>query len=227
LLLLTLPSPMKAMRARMDPRRALVLGAAPHASPAALLADCAACAADDRIAAHGGPAWDAATFGALREAVRPELDVVAADVVAVVGRVLAAAGDVERALDQAGPSVTGAVTDVRDQVRALLPDGFVAATGRVRLPDLERYLRAAQRRLERAALDPARDQVLQGRVEAVQAEWARAVARLPPGAPRPLALQQVRWMLEELRVSLFAQALGTRGSVSEQRILRALDALDG
>jgi len=225
LLRLSLPSPLKAVRARLDPRRALALGAAPHASLAALLEDCVAAALDGLVAAHGGPAWDAAGFGRLRDTVRAELESAVVDVVATVGVALEAARDLDRALaGLTSPAAAGGVADVRRQVAALLPDGFVARTGRDRLPDLARYLRAAQRRVERLPQDAARDAILQQRVEGAREEWQRAVDRMPRGAALPAALVDVRWLLEELRVSLWAQSLGTRGPVSEQRISRAIDA---
>ena len=225
LLLLTLPSPLRAVKARIDPRRALALAAAPHGTLAGLLDDCVACALDALVASHGGPAWDTAGFAALREVVRPALAPAVLDVVDAVSRVLAARRDVERRLGAlTNPALLVALTDVRAQVSSLLPDGFVAETGRDRLGDLERYLRAADRRLERLPRDPATDRVLQRRVEAMHADWWRALDRLPVGAPVPTALHDVRWMLQELRVSLWAQSLGTRGPVSEQRIRRALDA---
>jgi ATP-dependent helicase HrpA len=110
-------------------------------------------------------------------------------------------------------------------VGALVGPGFVAAAGRRRLPDLRRYLAAAAYRLDRLAGDAARDAVRMGRVQAVQAELAGFLAGLPPGRREADEVRQLRWMVEELRVSLFAQSLGTPYPVSEQRIYRAMDAL--
>ena len=104
--------------------------------------------------------------------------------------------------------------------------GFVSATGAGRLADVERYLRAAARRLERLPNAPAPDLDRMRAVHELEAEHARRLAGWPRGRPLPAALREVPWMLEELRVSHFAQALGTRGQVSSKRIRRALEQAD-
>ncbi|MBO0827295.1 MAG: DUF3418 domain-containing protein, partial [Streptosporangiales bacterium] len=109
------------------------------------------------------------------------------------------------------------------QLAALVFPGFVAATGMRRLPDLSRYLRAMQRRLEKLPESPDRDLVRQRSVEAVTQDYEDALRAAPDERGRT-ALADVRWMIEELRVSLFAQVLGTAYPVSETRIRRALAA---
>ena len=97
----------------------------------------------------------------------------------------------------------------------------MTATGVKRLPDVERYLRAAERRLERLPDAPAPDLDKLRGVQELEAEHARRLAAWPAGRPVPAALRDVPWLLEELRVSHFAQALGTRGQVSAKRIRKA------
>ncbi|HET8643031.1 MAG TPA: DUF3418 domain-containing protein, partial [Pseudonocardiaceae bacterium] len=110
---------------------------------------------------------------------------------------------------------------MRGQLESLVYPGFVAATGRDRLPDVARYLLALQRRLEGLRRDPQRDRAWTQRVQAVAAEYEQLRRELPPGG----GLDEIRWMIEELRVSLFAQTLRTPYPVSEKRIHRAMDAL--
>jgi ATP-dependent helicase HrpA len=95
------------------------------------------------------------------------------------------------------------------------------------VPDLLRYLRALQRRLDALPADAARDRDRTGVVQRLAQEVDAAVAALPPERRGDDDVRAVRWMLEELRVSLFAQTLGTAGPVSEQRVRRALAALRG
>ena len=142
-----------------------------------------------------------------------------------VVRILDAAREVERRLEPlaAAPALAPAREDVERQLRRLVYPGFVAATGAARLPDVERYLRAAARRLERLPNAPAPDLDRMRAVHELEAEHARRLAAWPPGRPLPAALREVPWMLEELRVSHFAQSLGTRGQVSSKRIRRALE----
>jgi ATP-dependent helicase HrpA len=100
----------------------------------------------------------------------------------------------------------------------------VSEVGARRLPDLVRYVKAVRRRLETLPDAPVRDRERMERVAAVAAEYQATLGRLPPGRSPSPELAEVRWMLEELRVSLFAQTLGTPYPVSEKRILRVLAA---
>ena len=123
----------------------------------------------------------------------------------------------------AAPALAPAREDVQRQLGRLVFPGFLAATGARRLPDVERYLRAAARRLERLPQAPAPDLDRMRAIHELEAEYRRRVEALPPGRPLPPALREARWLLEELRVSHFAQALGTRGQVSAKRIRRLLE----
>ena len=137
----------------------------------------------------------------------------------VVG-VLDAARTVERALEPlTAVPLQPARADVREQLRRLVDPGFITATGAARLPDVERYLLAAARRLERLPNAVAVDR---DRMNAIH-ELERAYRERLRSAPRPELLREVPWMLEELRVSHFAQSLGVRGGVSSKKIRRVLE----
>jgi ATP-dependent helicase HrpA len=228
LLLLEVPSPAKAVLGRLDTRTKLTLAAAPHAGASALFDDCLACAVDTLVADSGGPPWTEADYRSLLDVVRRRLEPAVTEVLGVVASILSETAEVERALRVAGSlSVLPSLTDVREQVGALVYPGFVTATGKVRLPDLVRYLRAARHRLEVLPDHPMRDAERTGRVHAVRDEYRHEIAEWPDGRPVPAALTAVRWMIEELRVSFFAQNLRTAYPISEKRILKALDlALD-
>ncbi|HEY0638584.1 MAG TPA: ATP-dependent RNA helicase HrpA, partial [Pseudonocardiaceae bacterium] len=216
LVLLNVPSPLRSVSGSLSNRAKLTLTRNPHGGVGALLDDCLAAAADDLIAAAGGPAWDGVAFDALAAAVRPELGAVLMEIVTTVERVLAAEQEARLRL-AAAPVPPDALADLTTQLDALVHAGFVSGTGRRRLPHLVRYLRAVERRVEKLPENPARDHELMERVHALHAEY-RA---LPPSPGR----DEVRWMIEELRVSFFAQQLGTAQPVSERRIERAIDAL--
>jgi ATP-dependent helicase HrpA len=226
LLLLGAPPPVAYVHARLGNAAKLTLARNPHGSVAALLADCTTCAADALLAEHGGPAWDAEAFAALTAAVRSRLPGAVLDVVTVAEQVLAAARGVEELLrGTTSLALLPALTDARAQLSRLVYPGFVTATGRRRLPDLVRYLRAAQHRLRMLPDNPQRDARLQAQVEAVAQEHESWLRSLPGSRRDEPAVREVGWMVEELRVSLFAQALGTAYPVSEQRIRRAMAAL--
>jgi ATP-dependent helicase HrpA len=224
LLLDAVPSPVKFVLGRQTNQAKLTLSAYRHGSATELFADCLAAAADDLIAANGGPAWDEAGFGRLLDAVRAELADVTLDVVTRVERVLAVVGQVEgRLAALANPAFGPATADLRAQLDDLIYPGWVTATGRRRLPDVLRYARAMIQRLDRLPGDLAADADRMESIARVTAAWGE-LADLPPGARPPAdTLAELRWMLEELRVSYFAQSLGTTRPVSEQRVLRAID----
>jgi ATP-dependent helicase HrpA len=182
-----------------------------------------AAAIDAIVEDAGGPAWDRAAFAELLSVVRARIEPEVTRVVTLVARVLAARADVDRRLRGTTSLVLlPALTDVRTQVANLVNPGFVAATGVSRLPDVVRYLRAAAVRLDALPERPERDRQLMWRVELVQQSYDEALAALPRGrAPSP-ELAGVQWMIEELRVSFFAQQLGTAYPISEKRIQRVL-----
>jgi ATP-dependent helicase HrpA len=223
MLRLTLPSPVKSAERSLSSRSRLVLGANPDGSISAMLEDCADAAVDALVPE---PAWTRDDFSALRDKVAADLGAQTIDVVRRVERVLDAAHQVRAAIPTHPTAAqTAAIDDIRDQFRRLLPTGFVAGTGRDRLPDLARYLTAIGRRLEVLSRDVDVDRVRMQRIAAVSAAYDDMVAALPAGRAAAPDVQAIRWQLEELRVSLWAQNLGTPRPVSEQRIYRAIDAI--
>jgi len=226
LLLLTVPSPVRQVRRTLSNTDSLALSRGPHGSLDTLLADCLDAAADTVLTAAGGPAWTAAGFAKLADSLRIGLTAALVTVVTGVVGVLAAATEVEsRLADVRAPGVEPSLADVRGQLRSLVYPGFVAATGAGRLADVTRYLRAMSRRLETLAREPGRDRDWMARVHEVQVAYDELLAAQPPGRPVPAPVTEIRWTIEELRVSFFAQTLGTRYPVSEKRIYRTIDDL--
>jgi ATP-dependent helicase HrpA len=221
LLLLGVPSPARFVLDRLDNAARLALGSAPHGSTAAVLDDVTVAAVEALMAEAGGPAWDEAGFARLRDHVAGRLADTVLDVAGVVVRILDAAREVEARLEplRAVP-LQPARADVRAQLARLVRPGFVAATGLERLPDVERYLQAAARRLERLPDATATDR---DRMNAIH-ELERAYRRRLAADPGAAGLREVPWMLEELRVSNFAQSLGTRGPISAKRVRRAIES---
>jgi ATP-dependent helicase HrpA len=143
-----------------------------------------------------------------------------------VEQVLTTARAVEQRLKATSSlALVPALTDIRTQLGELIFPGFVAATGWRRLPDLLRYVRGIERRLDKLPTTHNRDRQLMEQVHHLRGEYDDMVARLPAHRREDEDVRQIRWMLEELRVSYFAQSLGTAYPVSDKRILRAIDAL--
>jgi len=227
LLLLAAGSPVKQVVKGLGPRTRLALQFNPDGEIGDLVADCADAAAVELIAAAGGPPRTEAAFTALVGTAREQLLPLTTDAVRRVEAVLTQAREVAVAIGAApGRRVPeAAVADLRRQMTGLLHRGFVADAGRRRLPDLVRYLTAMAHRLEKLPANAARDALWSAQVEAVAAEYEQLRTRMPhSGAPDdPVA--RVRWMIEELRVGLFAQTVGTPRPVSEQRVYKAIDQL--
>lgn len=225
LILLNVPTnPAKFATDRLSNQDKLALSRNPHGSVAALFDDCVTAAADKLIADHGGPAWDEESFRKLYDSVRAELVELTIQTIARVRQVLAAWQACERRL-KATTSLTlvANLGDAKEQLTGLVHPGFVAATGLRRLPDLLRYLVGLDRRLQQMPTNAQRDTTRMEKVREIQAEYADLLAAQPAGRPVPPAVRDIRWMIEELRVSYFAHALGTAHPVSDKRIFKALD----
>ncbi len=140
-------------------------------------------------------------------------------------RVLAAWRHTEKSLSgRADLATLPALTDMQAQLGRLIRPGFVAEAGTTQLRRLPVYLAALDHRRERLDGQVARDRQLMDQIRDLQEAYLHQVAALPEGRPPGDSLRHVRWMLEEYRVSLWAQHLGTPYSVSDQRIRKALSA---
>jgi ATP-dependent helicase HrpA len=225
LLLHAVPSPASYVLEHLTSAEKLALAASPYPSAKALIEDARVAVADAALAhvAPDGVIRSRAAFEAARDAfsARSVDDVFAT--VGLAARLVTLSRDVERRVKaQTSLALVAPLADVRAQLSGLLPPGFVSRTGLARLPHLERYLRAILARLDGIADNPGRDRVRMTEFERAAAAYAEAGGAIPlPDAPEP-HLAHARWLLEELRVSLFAQPLGTAEQVSVPRILKAL-----
>ncbi|MEE1620876.1 ATP-dependent RNA helicase HrpA [Zafaria sp. J156] len=222
LLLLRVPSPARYVLDHLNNQEKLVFTQNPHGSVATLIDDCTFAAVDKLVPA--ALPYTRADFDALFETVRAELIDTVFSVTAVVEKVLSSARRIERRLGKAAsPALINAFMDVRTQLQQLVFPGFVARTGYAQLAHLPRYLAAIERRLDKLEASGAgRDTPAMLTVQGLEDDYDAALDALPDGVRTPAALAAVKWMIEELRVSLFAQELGTAHSVSEKRVRTAL-----
>lgn len=219
-------SPAKFASEKLTNPQKLALSANPHGSIQALFDDCATAAADKLIGDFGGPAWDEESYRKLYDKVRAEIVDTTVRTVGQVQQVLAAWQACERRLKAVrSPALLANLADVRAQLDALVKPGFVTATGLRRLPDLMRYLVAADRRIQQMPTNVQRDTTRMEKVHEMRDEYAWLLEQLPQGRPVPQQVLDVRWMIEELRVSYFAHALGTAYPISDKRIVKAIDQL--
>ncbi|MDQ0145021.1 ATP-dependent RNA helicase HrpA [Pseudarthrobacter niigatensis] len=222
LLALRVPAPDRYVLEHLSNTEKLTFSQNPHGSVAALIADCAL-AAIDKLTPAELP-WDRKAFDALYEVVRAELIDTVFSVTAVVERILASTRRIEKQLKgTTSLALISALNDIRSQLEQLVYPGFVARTGYAQLSQLPRYLAAIEKRLERLPGNVQRDALNMAVVQRLEDDYDDAVSALLPGRRAGQELTQVRWMFEELRVSLFAVELGTAYSVSEKRIRTVLN----
>jgi ATP-dependent helicase HrpA len=228
LLLLNTSAPWKRVLALLTNAQRLALGHNPHGSVPDLLADCLAAAVDSIVAQRpGGRVLGPREFEETLGVVRSQVVSRVMDVIDLVEPVLVRWRQVDLALAaMTSPALAPARSDMQAQLGALLHPGFVAGTGFSRLRHLERYLRAILVRCDHAPGQVARDQEHADTVARVQAEYDALVAALPISRRGGADVEELRWMIQELRVSLFAQTLGTLRPVSEKRIYKAMDMVE-
>jgi ATP-dependent helicase HrpA len=226
LLLLEVPTPVPMLSKRLSNAVKLGLTRYPYSNVPDLLEDCVRAAVDAVIAEEGGPSYEDSGYARLKQAARDRLVDTTVGIVTQVEKAVAAAHEVRLKLGPAGnPSVQPSIEDMRSQLVSLMQPGFVTATGVGHLADLPRYLSAIGVRLDRLASNPSRDREWMATVAEVKAEYDDLLAGLPMHRRESDEVREVRWMIEELRVSLFAQPMRTPYPVSEVRLYRTLDGL--
>ncbi len=221
LLALTLPSPLAYVQEHLTGTEKLLLAASPYRSTAALLDDALLAVIDAQLA--GRAPSTRGEFEALRVEVSSGLMEALFDTVSTTAKVMQGARDADRAISRASSiALMGPLADARAQLDALVHPGFVRATGVAQLRRLPTYLAGLVHRVDRLADNLGRDRQWQTEVEQAAALYREAGGTLPLAPDAEPRLVQARWMLEELRLSLFAQHLGAAGPISVQRIRKQL-----
>jgi ATP-dependent helicase HrpA len=221
LLLLAIPSPVGYVQQHLTTQEKLVLAQSPYRTTAAIFEDCMIACIDAVVGDR--EIFTRAEFEAARDAVSATIVDDLFQTVALVSRIIAGSRAADKAIrDATSMTLIAPLGDARAQLDALVYPGFIAATGLGRLRRLPVYLDGIVHRVGKLAENPARDRVWMSEVQLATERYLAAGGELPlPAAAEP-RLARVRWMLEELRLSLFAQHLGTDGPVSLQRIAKAL-----
>lgn len=227
LIALTTPSPIPALTKTFDNVIKLTLADNPYPTVLDLLEDARDAAIDALVARGGGAVRDREAFLRLRERVRADAYDECAGLVRLVVDGLAAAHDLEHRLGSAPAALREVADDIGVQLSWLIYDGYVRETGAEQLRHLPRYLTAAAVRLDRAPQALAADAAAMADVGALEADFHDATTNLPAFRLADPRVREARWALEELRVSLFAQSLGTARSVSVKRVRKLIAALPG
>ncbi|RFA14164.1 ATP-dependent RNA helicase HrpA [Subtercola boreus] len=229
LLLLAVPSPVSYVREHLSQNEKLILATSPYASIQALFDDCLAACADEvlRSAHPTRLLYTRAEFEAVRDRLSAGIIDSMYQTVATVAATLAKARDAERALKTVtSVSLLPALSDARAQLAALIFPGFISSTGIVQLQNYPRYLTGVEQRMQKLPDAPARDRAWLNEVQNATARYEASGGTLPlpkdPATVLSTPIIRARWLIEELRISLFAQSLGTAEPVSLQRLQKLL-----
>jgi ATP-dependent helicase HrpA len=223
LLLRTAAPGRRTIEREIDQRDRLALATSTF-SFAALVDDCIAAAVDHVLTRAAELPWDEAAFTALQQRVRTEAGPMAADALRVAVDIAAVAARVHLQLDRlTADPLTRSASDAATQLERLVHPQFVLTVGVRRLPDILRYVRGIEYRLERVAGDLGRDERRMAEVRPLERRLAVHQARRSGGVD--VALTELGWRLEELRLSVFAQPIGVKGGISATRLARDLAEL--
>ncbi|WP_261815309.1 ATP-dependent RNA helicase HrpA [Vibrio gallicus] len=224
LILLNVPSPIKYLHQNLPNKSKLGLYFNQYGKVLDLIDDCIACGVDKLIEEHGGLAWGGDEFESLKEHVRAELGDTVVEIAKQVETILTTAFGINKKLKgRVDLSMAFALSDIKAQLEGLIYHGFATDCGWKRLPDILRYMRAIERRMEKLPIDPNKDRLQILKIEAITKEYQELRNKIPKGVVVPESVKEIRWMLQELRVSYFAQQLGTPYPVSDKRIRNAIE----
>lgn len=221
MLQLAVPSPTGYVQEHLTSAEKLSLASSPYRSTNELFADILAAYIDSVVGER--MVWTRAEF----EAVRSEVSAGVLDgmfqATSLVSKTIAASREVDRAIKQATSiALLGPLGDARAQLDALIYPGFIAATGITQLRRLPVYLAGTVHRVGKLAENTGRDRAWMAEVQLATERYLAAGGELPLPRDAEPRIIRARWLLEELRLSLFAQHIGTAEAVSLQRITKVL-----
>ena len=227
LMILAIPSPVKYLQDKLPNKAKLGLYFNPFGNVSVLIDDCIAAGVDQLIAVycakHNGDIRDKEDFLNCVEWLKGGINEQVLSIAEKVEKGLTQAHSIKKKMKGNVPlSLISAHGDIKQQLDSLVYNGFVSDIGFARLDPWQRYIEGIVRRLEKLPIDPTKDRLHQINIEKVQSLYQAKLQKIPAGMPVPQALQEVRWMLEELRVSFFAQQLGTSMPISGKRIIQHL-----
>jgi len=218
-----LPSPQRYVLDHLSNRERLAFSQSPHGTVESLVSDSTTAALQHLVPAQ--LPFTEAEFQQISREARAELIETVLKLTDVLAQVLSRSTELTARLTQIrSDALRAPVSDLSTQLQQLVYPGFVTATGLAQLHHVPRYLTAIALRLDRleSGQGLSRDAEDMAMVQELEDEFDAALDAVPEQLPVPAELTAVKWMLEELRVNLFAQQLGTAQTVSVKRIRRAL-----
>lgn len=223
LIALSLKSPTSYLETHLPNRAKLSMYYQPLGSVKDLIFDLMLCSISNIMDRNGGIPWTEDNFKQIREKVRGELNDEALSVAKIIETILVKAHELKRLLKGSiSFDLARSYADLNEQLDNLVYKGFVSDCGMEHLVELPRYLQAALERISRIHRDVVRDQMYLRALDQIKDEYEKSLKRYHQDLiPKPL--KDVKWMIEELRVSYFAQNLGVNGPISDKRIFAELE----
>ena len=226
---LNIPSPVNYLENKLPNKAKLGLYFNPFGQIKALISDCIDCGIDSLLAQYKSEQQcdirDAEHFGKAKDFVRENINDEVLAIAQSVETGLTLAHQIQKKLKGNVPlTMISSHGDIKQHLSSLVYPGFVAQISASRLSDWNRYIKGIARRLEKLPVDPNRDRLNQLNIEKVQQQYQAVLNKIPNGKSVPSELQYVRWMIEELRISFFAQQLGTSIPISVKRIENQLQS---
>ncbi|WP_411568911.1 ATP-dependent RNA helicase HrpA [Shewanella sp. SM96] len=220
LLLLNIPSPVKHLQQALPNKAKLAMYFNPFGQVQILIDDIIAAAVQQLLDEKALDVRNQTQFEQAKDWVRQELNPTAEQIALKVEQILTLYQSIKKRLKgKISLDIAFAMSDIQSQLDKLVFKGFVESCGWNRLADVARYLKAIEIRVEKLPVDPTRDRLHMQSINKVQEALIAQLAKVPRSMPTPPALIEARWMIEEYRVSCFAQVLGTAYPISEKRIL--------
>ncbi|MCH8538824.1 MAG: ATP-dependent RNA helicase HrpA, partial [Alkalimonas sp.] len=222
LVLLNIPSPVKYLQDSLPNKAKLGLYFNPFGKVLELIDDCIAAAVDAMLTEQALPTNES-EFLAIKERVRAELGERVLAIALQVEQILSQAHSIQKRLKgKVDLAHVQAQAEVKQQLEQLLFKGFVSQHGAKRLDDILRYVKAMEKRLEKLPIDPHRDRLMMHEYQRAEEAWQQLTSHYQAAAVLPESVADIRWMIEELKVSLYAQTLGTAYPISLKRVLNAI-----
>ena len=221
MLLLAIPSPVSYVQKHLTHTEKLTLAQSPYRTTTELFADCMAVCIDAVV--DDREIWTRTQFETIRDQISATIMDALFQTVSLLTKVIVGSRDAEKAIKAASNiAMLSPLADAREQLSALVYPGFASATGLAQLRRLPVYLAGIVHRIGKLGENLGRDRVWMTEVQTATARFELAGGSLPLAPNSKVSLERARWLLEELRLSLFAQHLGTAEPVSLQRIVRVL-----
>lgn len=223
LILLNIPSPIKYLQEKLPNKAKLGLYFNPFGSITDLLQDCIVAACQHLLRIHGPLPRSEQEFTKAKDYIRAEIADCVLDSAIKVEKALSTAHDIRKKLKgNVSLNIIQSHGDIKQHLESLVFKGFVTEFGHNKLDDINRYLQAIIRRLEKLPIDPNQDRLKMIEIEKANSAYQAVLSKQKKGQPLSKELSDVTWMLEELKVSLYAQNLKTPYPISSKRVLNHL-----